>query len=365
MLNSVQSNQARNCPLKVCLNQVTYYYIMLNKEGFTMTLDRKTYTGLAFILMGLALFVFSCSGGGAPTTDQQTPTGANLGGSPATTSAFGIPDGITGTVSDGETLFADNCAVCHGSSLGPKTFDQIKAALASVSAMSSLSLTDQEIANITMYLNRDSIPPATDPPVSDPPPSTDPPPATDPGGTATDTTTGYGIPTGLTGSITAGETIWSGTCNACHSSMSPKTYQQVEGALAGVGAMQGLNLTEQQVADITAYLNRAAIQGEPVTGVGSGDDDGDDDSSMGSDDDEDDGGGEGIDDGSDDGSSGGDDEGVDDGSGDGSSGGDDEGVGDGSDDGSSGGDDSGVGSGDDEGEGDSGSGDDGGEEEDD
>jgi len=61
---------------------------------------------------------------------------------------------------DGSTLYAENCAVCHGASaegdLGPnirgKTSDEIQNALATVPEMTNVDVTDDEVTEIAAYL---------------------------------------------------------------------------------------------------------------------------------------------------------------------------------------------------------------------
>jgi mono/diheme cytochrome c family protein len=213
--------------------------------------------------------------GGTPTTPPASETPAVPADPPATTtSSFGIPAGLTGTVATGESLFAQTCTGCHAS-LGARNYPQLAAAM-SIPAMSSLNLSQQQLADLTAYLNRASIPAAP----TTPPATTDPPvvPPSNPGTTPTvDTTTGFGIPSGFTGSVSAGQGVFTASCAGCHSSLGPRTYTQIDSALAAISAMRSLNLSQQQIADLTAYLNRASIPGStttpPTTGTGGGDDD--------------------------------------------------------------------------------------------
>ncbi len=70
-------------------------------------------------------------------------------------------------------------------------------------------------------------------------------------------TTKFGIPAGVTGNITRGGPVWSGSCSRCHGSQKTnRTYQQINGAFS-FPEMSSLHLSVQQVADLTAYLNRA------------------------------------------------------------------------------------------------------------
>lgn len=68
----------------------------------------------------------------------------------------------------------------------------------------------------------------------------------------------YGIPTGLTGNIAAGQIVWQNNCLICHGAggRPPRTYPQITNARASQPQMMGLILSDQQQADVTAYTNR-------------------------------------------------------------------------------------------------------------
>ncbi len=282
------------------------------------SINRRSIGTSAVLLASLLLTAACASGLAAPvdSSNQNLPAAQELTQRTGVTSAFGIPAGIEGNVASGDTRYTASCSGCHGSSMGARDFPALTTALSTVKAMASLNLTEQELADITAYLNRASIPPVVNPPTDPNPPGppADPPlPTTDPAPPSGDSLSGFGIPTGMSGSISAGEQVWASNCTGCHSSMSPKTFTRLESAISSIGAMQSIKLTQQQLADLTAYLNRGSGSGGTVGG-GSGDDDGDDD---GLDDDE------GDDDSS---------VGDDDGAGDDDSVGDDDGEGDDSDD---------------------------------
>lgn len=66
----------------------------------------------------------------------------------------------------------------------------------------------------------------------------------------------FGIPSGLTGNISRGRGIWTADCGGCHGSEKlGRTYSQIKSAL-NLGAMSGVKVTNQEVADLIAYLNR-------------------------------------------------------------------------------------------------------------
>lgn len=272
--------------------------------------SRKGRSFVASILVLAALLLCTACAGGLVSAmgDDNTSPDPSAGSNPlpqdngntrnGVTSAFGIPAGMEGTVATGESLFNSNCSGCHGN-MGARNFGQINTALVAVGSMKGLSLSQQQVADITAYLNRASIPPATDPgtgnpPVTDPP-ATDPPPSqpdpgTNPDPATGDSLTGFGIPTGLSGSISAGEQVFSNNCSSCHGSMGARSFGTLESAIANVGAMRSIQLSQQELADLTAWLNRASAGGgsNPGTGTGGSDDDGDDDGIGGDDDDGDD-----------------------------------------------------------------------------
>jgi len=74
-------------------------------------------------------------------------------------------------------------------------------------------------------------------------------------------TTAYNIPSPLVGNIAAGTTVWSNKCSGCHPSpfgaVGAFTYPALASKLASVPLMSGIVVSDQEKADLTAYLNRA------------------------------------------------------------------------------------------------------------
>lgn len=72
-------------------------------------------------------------------------------------------------------------------------------------------------------------------------------------------TSSFGIPMGMMGNITAGQAVWNGTCATCHGSDTKDglNYSGLQSVLT-VRAMSHLNMMNQQMADLVAYLNRAS-----------------------------------------------------------------------------------------------------------
>lgn len=77
-------------------------------------------------------------------------------------------------------------------------------------------------------------------------------------------TSSFGIPASLTGNIAAGQTQFNQTCFGCHKGDrgTNYTYQALSTAVSGPPMMIS-NLTSQQLADLTAYLNRTNIPPTP------------------------------------------------------------------------------------------------------
>jgi hypothetical protein len=136
----------------------------------------KTYcngtAAVAFPILAilLAAVLSSCGGGaasGSPGIESgltsNPASGGNTGSffdAKGSTSAFGIPAGLNGTVSAGQTVFSASCSGCHGSgsALPLLAFDALKAKM-QTGPMAGITLTDQQIADLTAWLNRSATPP--------------------------------------------------------------------------------------------------------------------------------------------------------------------------------------------------------------
>lgn len=69
-------------------------------------------------------------------------------------------------------------------------------------------------------------------------------------------TSAFGIPSGTTGNVSRGQSVWTGTCSGCHGSEKRNlSYSGLTNALK-ISAMSGISLSSQQRADLVAYLNR-------------------------------------------------------------------------------------------------------------
>lgn len=70
-------------------------------------------------------------------------------------------------------------------------------------------------------------------------------------------TSAFGIPSGLSGNISRGRNIWGAQCLSCHTvEKTNRTYGQIKSSLRNQPSMTFLSLSNQQIADLTAYLNR-------------------------------------------------------------------------------------------------------------
>ena len=94
---------------------------------------------------------------GTPTPHSSpTPKPTQKGNfdSNGNTTAFGIPSGTTGNVKSGSSTWGAKCASCHAAEKTGRLYGQIKGSFKVVPSMMSLSVSNQEIANLTAYLNR-------------------------------------------------------------------------------------------------------------------------------------------------------------------------------------------------------------------
>lgn len=188
------------------------------------------------------------------------------------TSSFGIPAGLSGNISAGQGRFTQSCKGCHATDKGTNlAFPRLKAAVQGA-PMFLTSITDQQISDLVAYLNRTNIPPTPRPDCNlnaTPTPS--------PGGSPTATPTpqsgsctpipdpfdsggntiAFGIPGGISGNITAGQSEFGQTCSGCHASDRGTGYAYPQLSAAISSAPMFLNLTQQKTADLVAYLNRA------------------------------------------------------------------------------------------------------------
>jgi hypothetical protein len=91
---------------------------------------------------------------GQPPSAEATPTPKPLFDSNGNTTAFGIPNGLRGNVGDGRNVWSSVCASCHATEKKNRTYGQTKAALRTEPTMRALNLSNQQVADVTAYLNR-------------------------------------------------------------------------------------------------------------------------------------------------------------------------------------------------------------------
>lgn len=122
---------------------------------------------LAFATLGAILsnaaVVAAESGPGAGLAKYSAPASA---GQPQSyfdaqgcTTSFGLPAGQQGSVSAGQSVFENRCAMCHGdgAALRAMGYHAYKRRLA-IPAMSGLELDQQELADVIAWLNRNQVP---------------------------------------------------------------------------------------------------------------------------------------------------------------------------------------------------------------
>jgi hypothetical protein len=68
-------------------------------------------------------------------------------------------------------------------------------------------------------------------------------------------TTKFGIPSGMSGNITAGSSVQASNCNGCHTEKQGRSFGQLKASLS-IGPMSFIKLSDSQIANLTAYLNR-------------------------------------------------------------------------------------------------------------
>lgn len=117
----------------------------------------------------LAAALASCGGGFAynELAPDTTAGGALVTGKTVTvsyfdangtTGSFGIPEGIRGSINAGERISSILCVSCEMPALPPMSYSQVKAMMKR-EPMKNLKLNEQQLADLTAWLNRDSIPP--------------------------------------------------------------------------------------------------------------------------------------------------------------------------------------------------------------
>ncbi len=228
-------------------------------------------------------------GEGPTHEDDNDPSGANCGFSPfdveGSTTSFEIPQGNAGNIPRGEIQYQATCARCHsGATKGlNQTYTQLNTAI-SGPPMFITTLTTAQIADLVAFVNKSkqsttgSCPNPSESPSASPSanPSTNP--NTTPPGTcvpnpfdANGTTTSFGIPSGVGGNITRGISQWAITCQGCHPGGRGTnfTFPVLQTAIQSA-PMFITTLNNQQIADLTAYVNQSKNVGSqncPGTGM--------------------------------------------------------------------------------------------------
>ena len=179
----------------------------------------------------------------APTTSGST--GSNSGS--------GSSAGTGTTTTDGATLYANDCASCHGplatSAKAGATAAQIQAGISSVGAMSSLS----SLSSADIQAIADALAPTTS------------------GSTGSSSGSGSSAGTGTT--TTDGATLYANDCASCHgplatSAKAGATAAQIQTGISSVGAMSPFSSLSS--ADIQAIADALAPTTSGSTGSSSG-----------------------------------------------------------------------------------------------
>jgi hypothetical protein len=94
----------------------------------------------------------------APTDGTPAPGDTPTHSSPfdenGNTSGFGIPSGLSGNISAGQRTWGAKCAGCHAREKSGRSYGAIKSSFKTVPIMRGVSCSNQEIANLTAFLNR-------------------------------------------------------------------------------------------------------------------------------------------------------------------------------------------------------------------
>ncbi|MBX7138465.1 MAG: hypothetical protein K1X83_10825 [Oligoflexia bacterium] len=200
------------------------------------------------------------------------------------TTQFGIPSGIVGNSGRGSTRYNQTCKGCHsGAEKGSNyAFGRLKTAVNGTPMF--LALADAQIADLVAFLNRtqtggsgncNGSPTPTPGPGGNPTPAPTatpiPIPTACPGGNfdSQGNTSQFSIPVGLSGNINLGASQYTQTCSGCHG-MTDRgallNFTQLKTAVTGA-PMFLTALTNQQLANLTAYLNRAQVGGSCATPI--------------------------------------------------------------------------------------------------
>jgi mono/diheme cytochrome c family protein len=194
------------------------------------------------------------------------------------THAFGIPSGVIGNIGAGEQAYAATCLRCHseGNKGEGYAYPRLRAATRSA-PMFLTQLSEQTLSHLVAYLNRAQCPtpgqpdpgtgnpaPSSTPSVS-PTPQNSPSPSPTPGRcTSMGDTTDFGIPAGMIGNISAGQTAYSANCASCHADFKKGEgwiFEQLK-SVTRAPPMSLTGLTDQTLAHLVAFLNRAYCNGD-------------------------------------------------------------------------------------------------------
>lgn len=191
--------------------------------------------------MNRALANIGCNGNPTPTptparTPTPTPTPFSAGcandffDAAGNTTQFGIPAPLIGTIGAGQGIYGVACTSCHVEKGTNFTFAQLKTAVTGP-LMKITTVSDQQFAHITAYLNRSKAAQNCGTPVPTPTPLSD---------------------------IAAGQLIYQTTCQSCHarpSKFRTLESQELSSKLREVSEMRSIRLTNEQIRVLLIYFH--------------------------------------------------------------------------------------------------------------
>ena len=209
--------------------------------------------GTSTVALGLVILGFqNCSGKFSAVT--AVTTGNVIQGSNVC---------LSDLAANGKTVYATNCASCHGqyanTDKSGRTVIDITQALATQPAMQSISLSSNDIQSLAAALGMNSQTAAACAGSATPTPT----PA--PGATANPTPVATATPASTNTSCTdanvsAGKTLYATNCTSCHTAIATSakigtTFSAIKGAISSVPAMSSIKLSDTDLQNIAAALD--------------------------------------------------------------------------------------------------------------
>lgn len=132
-----------------------------SKIASTIASVLLAFAALGAVLSSAAVVALEAQPGPAINQDGASPGTRSYFDAAGRTSAFGIPAGMSGSVSAGQEIYDLRCATCHGDGarLRAMSYHTYKRRL-ETTAMAGMVLEEQELADIVAWLNRNQETPA-------------------------------------------------------------------------------------------------------------------------------------------------------------------------------------------------------------